>query len=62
MRSSSTAAQPELWALIEEAGLQTYEHEGAQACFEEGALNDCGGEMEEIFDPLENLKDYMGRT
>jgi monoamine oxidase len=51
---------PELWALIEEAGVETYERGGAQACFEDGALNDCRGEMEEIFDPLEALKNYDG--
>ena len=51
---------PELWALIDEAGLETHERGGTQACFEGGALGDCGGEMEEIFDPLEALKDYDG--
>ena len=50
----------ELWALIDEAGLETYERGGARLCFEDGALSDCGGEMDEIFDPLEALKDYTG--
>jgi monoamine oxidase len=50
----------ELWALIEEAGLETYERGGAQLCFEDGALSDCGGEMDEVFEPLEALKDYTG--
>ena len=36
---------PELWALIEEAGLETYERDGSQICFEDGALSDCSGEM-----------------
>ena len=51
---------PELWALIEEAGLETYERGGAQVCFEDGALNDCSGEMEEVFEPLEKLEDFDG--
>jgi monoamine oxidase len=51
---------PELWALIEEAGLETYQREGAQACFEDGRLNDCGGEMDDVFEPLEKLEDYNG--
>jgi monoamine oxidase len=51
---------PELWALIEEAGLETYERGGAQVCFDEGVLSDCGGEMGEIFEPLEKLKDFDG--
>jgi monoamine oxidase len=51
---------PELWALIDEAGLETYERDGAQVCFEEGALRDCGGEMDSIFEPLERLKDFAG--
>src|ERR1700679_1989687 len=37
----------ELWALIDEAGLETYERGGAQVCFEDGVLVDCGSEMEE---------------
>jgi monoamine oxidase len=51
---------PELWALIEEAGLTAHEREGAQICFEEGALTDCDSEMEEIFKPLEDLKNFQG--
>src|SRR5271168_1922510 len=51
---------PELWALIEEAGLETYERDGAQLCFEDGALSDCGHEMDEIFAPLEKLKTFDG--
>jgi len=50
----------ELWALIDEAGLETYERGGARLCFEDGALSDCGSELDEIFDPLETLKDYTG--
>jgi monoamine oxidase len=50
----------ELWALIEEAGLETYERGGAQLCFDDGALTDCGGEMDTVFEPLESLKDFDG--
>jgi monoamine oxidase len=52
---------PELWALIEEAGLETYERKGTQICFEDGALNDCGGKMDEVFEPLEKLKKFSGQ-
>jgi monoamine oxidase len=48
---------PELWALIEEAGLETYERDGAQLCFEAEELRECGNTLEEIFDPLEALED-----
>ena len=51
---------PELWALIDEAGIETYERDGAQVCFEDGALNDCGHEMEDVFDPLEKLENFAG--
>jgi monoamine oxidase len=51
---------PELWALIEEAGLETYERDGSQICFEDGKVSDCGGEMEAVFEPLEKLEDFQG--
>jgi monoamine oxidase len=51
---------PELWALIDEAGLETYERRGAQICFEDGTLKDCGCEIDEIFTPLEALKNFEG--
>ena len=51
---------PELWALIDEAGLETYERKGTQLCFEDGALSDCGGEIDEFFAPLEKLKKFKG--
>src|ERR1700730_19155735 len=38
---------PELWALIDEAGLETYERGGSQGCFDDAALRDCGGAMGE---------------
>src|ERR1700733_7065810 len=37
---------PELWALIKEAGLETYRREGTQICFEDGTLSDCSGMMD----------------
>jgi monoamine oxidase len=51
---------PELWALIDEAGLETYERDGSQVCFDDGALRDCGGEMAKVFEPLEKLQDFDG--
>jgi monoamine oxidase len=51
---------PELWALIEEAGLETYERGGAQVCFEDGTLSDCSGELGAIFEPLEQLENFKG--
>ena len=51
---------PELWALIDEIGLETYEREGTQVCFEDDALASCGDAMGDAFDPLERLKDFDG--
>jgi monoamine oxidase len=51
---------PELWALIDEAGLETYERDGSQVCFEDGALSDCSGAMDEVFEPLEKLENFEG--
>lgn len=51
---------PELWALIDEAGLETYERRGKRLCFEDGTLSDCAGEMDEVFAPLEKLKKFKG--
>lgn len=51
---------PELWALIDEIGLETYERDGAQVCFEDGALADCGDAMDATFEPLEKLKNFEG--
>src|ERR1700722_14320186 len=39
----------ELWALIDEAGLEAYERDGAQVCFEDGVLADCNDEMQDVF-------------
>src|ERR1700733_5623495 len=51
---------PELWALIEEAGLETYERGGAQLCFDDGGIADWCDEMDEVFEPLEKLKKFDG--
>jgi monoamine oxidase len=51
---------PELWALIDEAGLETYERGGAQVCFEDGTLTNCSGGMDEVFEPLEKLEHFDG--
>ena len=50
---------PELWALIEEAGLTAREREGTQLCFEDDALKVCDEEMEDISRPLEDLKSFQ---
>jgi len=51
---------PELWALIDEAGLETYQRGGAQVCFEDDALGDCGTKMADMFAPLKKLKEFDG--
>ncbi|HTH54357.1 MAG TPA: NAD(P)/FAD-dependent oxidoreductase [Edaphobacter sp.] len=50
---------PELWALIDEAGLKTYERGGSQACFQNGVLKSCH-EEERSFHLLEGLEDFHG--
>ncbi len=51
---------PELWALIDEAGLETYERDGAQICFDDSGLNACPDELADLFDPLEKLENFTG--
>jgi monoamine oxidase len=51
---------PELWALVAEAGLDTYERDGAQLTFEDGRLRNADEEQEDIFTPLEELRDFSG--
>ncbi|WP_263381869.1 flavin monoamine oxidase family protein [Granulicella arctica] len=51
---------PELWALIEEAGLETTERDGTQLCFEAGALSDCSDDRDDIFKVLEGLELLTG--
>jgi monoamine oxidase len=51
---------PELWALIDEAGLETYQRDGAQVCFDDGVLSSCSGQMDAVFGPLEKLKKNVG--
>jgi poly(A) polymerase len=49
---------PELWALIDEIGLETYERDGTQVGFEDGKLEDFSGEMDDVFTPLEDLEGW----
>jgi len=50
---------PELWALIAETGLETYERDGTQACFTNGSLQPCHQD-ERAFHLLEGLENYTG--
>ena len=50
---------PELWDLIHEAGLETYEIEGNYACFEKERLKACD-EQGELFGFLDQLDSYRG--
>jgi len=50
----------ELLALIAEAGCEVYERRGAQLCFEDEGLRECGDEMGAAFDLLEELKGFAG--
>ena len=51
-------------ALIAEAGLDSaeefYERDGAQVCWEDGALKDCRGEHDELVGPMEKLEGFDG--
>jgi len=51
---------PELWSVIHEAGLSTYEREGVQFCFDDSKLRECGGALERSFHLLEDLEDFTG--
>jgi monoamine oxidase len=51
---------PELWALIEEAGLTARERGGTQIYFHNGALGNSGAEVNNAFQSLEDLKDFNG--
>ncbi|QMV19017.1 FAD-dependent oxidoreductase [Granulicella sp. 5B5] len=52
---------PELWTLIEEAGLRTVEREGPMLREDSpGGLAVDDGESEAMFEPLETLKTYAG--
>jgi len=50
---------PELWALIAEAGLETYQRGGSQGCFNGGSLQPCA-EDDRAFHLLEGLEDFSG--
>ncbi|MEO6801722.1 MAG: NAD(P)/FAD-dependent oxidoreductase [Granulicella sp.] len=49
---------PELWRLIEEAGLETYEREGESFCFEDQILRACPEGREDMVSLLEGLEDW----
>lgn len=51
---------PELWALLEEAGLSAYELDGEELCLSEDGrrLEPCAGDLEENFDWIEKLKGW----
>ena len=51
---------PELWALIEEAGLTARERGGTQIYFHNGALGSSSGEVDNAFQSLEDLKNFNG--
>ena len=50
---------PELWSLIEEAGLAVREREGTRLSFHDGALH-TDGEIDDTFEPLADLKNFDG--
>jgi monoamine oxidase len=50
----------ELWRLIEESGLDTYERDGVDFCFEDGVLAACSGGREEAFKVLDGLENFEG--
>ena len=50
----------ELWALIAEAAVEAGEREGSQVGFEDGALRNFSDERDDMFAPLEELKDWQG--
>jgi monoamine oxidase len=49
---------PELWALIDEIGLETYERDGTQVGLEDDRLTNLSGEMDDVFESLEELKSW----
>src|SRR5215469_16371967 len=51
---------PELWSIIEEAHLETYERHGAQFCFEDSQLAECGSSMGRAFHLLDDLENFSG--
>ena len=49
---------PELWQLIDEAKLETYELQGRQFCWQDGLLSECNDELNEDFKWIEALKQW----
>jgi monoamine oxidase len=50
---------PVLWSLIEEAGLDTYELDGKQFCWEHNVLQECGNDFGRDFEWLEALNQWQ---
>ena len=51
---------PELWQLIEEAKLETYELDGEQLCWQPESLDECGEDQDQSFEYLEALESWHG--
>jgi monoamine oxidase len=50
---------PSSWNLIREAGLDSYELEGSQLCFEDSRLQHCSGEYAHTFEVLEAMSRWL---
>jgi monoamine oxidase len=48
----------DLWHLLNEAGLETYELTGTNACMEDGRLQPCKGLADDAWEILDNLKSW----
>lgn len=51
---------PELWAIVDEAGLETYKRDGSHFCFEDSQLAECGFALGGAFHLLEDLENFPG--
>lgn len=52
---------PELWNLILDAGLESYETGGTHFCFEFGELKECNEILEDDWKQISNLESWHGR-
>lgn len=50
----------ELWSVIDEAGLATYERDGAQFCFDDSKLRECDNTLDRSLHLLEKLEGFTG--
>jgi monoamine oxidase len=53
---------PEIWTLIHEAGLATYELDGSQLCYAQGLLKRCEAEHGRGFAVLERMTQWVGES